>query len=777
MAEEHNPSWTRWPSSWSEDDATVLDPDHETASTAWSRLYGEALNIGEAVAIFDGGDAVFTLMPRGRVLVSSWPGNCSILQVPPPPLPPLPSEIPPLCLDSLPIPPPYVPAPPPFSEALEDGDESTVRFSIGHAHSEMTDVEREEFVRNGSILFARTDAGLSVKIDDFQRTKGKVERIEVTAGGQRVVDVNDWQFYCQNCDQEVIPHLGLKKDHTFHHKPEFGECYARSGEGARHYNSVRIMAAKLREFCEAKRILTVHRSCGHPKLVLYLGDCEVLVEKQLGDFKPDVVVRRGDVIILTVEIVDTHKSDGEKWLALAKISAVTIEVGVKEVIFWSGDQPIVCQRGLPECYYCAAASVESAERNRKKEPGFEWTEEQLAALAKIDEWFEGYESFFSLTGPAGTGKSTLMCEVIRRYPNLALMAMTGKAALRLSQITGRTAATLHSKMYFPPEPGEDLRFISLRPPEASHGCVDESSMMSPSVFDDLSRWGVRVLLVGDSYQLPPVITNVKEKEQYGEDYSVFSQVGGASLSTVMRSVGGVLRAATRIRTSGELYLQSDLDADGGYEFVRCASPMEKAVDDYLNDRKDHLLITWMNATRMASNRLIRERTGHEGELPDEDEPVLLRRNGQGYLNGEIVTCTGFEAGPVIGSLQTLWMTVSESPIRILVTVNGGSSSKGGEFFDGQQPWIEDWKKYHVDLKSGLYPEPIPATWAYCVTAHAAQGSEARRVTVFLNNGQERFSHFRKLTTLPSGERVSFAARWGYTAISRGKKRATLVLGK
>ena len=349
------------------------------------------------------------------------------------------------------------------------------------------------------------------------------------------------------------------------------------------------------------------------------------------------------------------------------------------------------------------------------------TEEQQIALGAIDAWYAGNEDFFALTGPAGTGKSTLLREVVDLYDPV-LTAMTGKAALRLEQVTGAAATTLHKVLYWPPKPGEDVRFDRLRdPPEPGRILVvDEASMMGPSVFAHLKRWGVRALFVGDSYQLPPVITEKKELEQWGEDYSVFAQVSGVALKTVMRNAGGVLRAATRVRETGSLYRASDLDGPGsGYEYLSCGNPIERAVEEYLADREDNALITWKNAVRMHVNRAVRERLGHDGPLPDAGEPVLVRKNGQGHLNGEIVTCGGFVSGPRAGSMRTLWMSVANGAPgeRLLVSVDGGSPGRGGEFFDGGQPWVEDWKKYLIDLKNQMLPEPIPLTWGYCGTAH------------------------------------------------------------
>ena len=417
-------------------------------------------------------------------------------------------------------------------------------------------------------------------------------------------------------------------------------------------------------------------------------------------------------------------------------------------------------------------------------PTFAWTPEQNEALARVANWRlrgSAYDfddnnvSFFSLTGPAGTGKTTVLRDVVNQMYGVALTAMTGKAALRLAEQTGRGASTLHRILYYPPSPGRAAEFTQLRDPEGiSYLIVDEASMMTPSVYRDLQKWasrGVRVLLVGDPYQLPPVITG-KELQQHGEDYSVFTYVKGAELKTVMRSAGGILRAATHVRERGEIFRTDD----DNYSFISTKTPLDHAVTEYVNDPDDHLVITWRNATRMAANKEVRKRLGHEGPLPDPGEPVLIKKNGNGFLNGEIVRCGEFEDGPMIADLPTLWMTTLDG-LKLLVTVNGGSGDKGGEFFDGGQPWVKNWSAYTRELEKLSLPEPAPITWGYCLTAHSAQGSEARRVTVFLEKGDDRSGYFRKPTTLPSGEKASFASRWVYTSTTRGRERAMMIVGR
>ena len=108
--------------------------------------------------------------------------------------------------------------------------------------------------------------------------------------------------------------------------------------------------------------------------------------------------------------------------------------------------------------------------------------------------------------------------------------------------------------------------------------------------------------------------------------------------------------------------------------------------------------------------------------------------------------------------------------------------------DGASPWVQNWGSYRGALHSQHqrdYPdcymdvpakEPIPITWAYALTAHKAQGSEWRRVTVFLSNADINNSYFFKNTALPDGSKMKFAMRWIYTAITRAREQVTIVIG-
>lgn len=66
---------------WSEDDATVSDPDHERLEAAFQRLFGRVFSRSEAVDGLDVGDAVFYLLPNDIVVCCSYPGNDAIYRL------------------------------------------------------------------------------------------------------------------------------------------------------------------------------------------------------------------------------------------------------------------------------------------------------------------------------------------------------------------------------------------------------------------------------------------------------------------------------------------------------------------------------------------------------------------------------------------------------------------------------------------------------------------------------------------------------------------------
>jgi len=131
-----------------------------------------------------------------------------------------------------------------------------------------------------------------------------------------------------------------------------------------------------------------------------------------------------------------------------------------------------------------------------------------------------------ITGRAGTGKSTFLRYLIKKLPkSMAVLAPTGVAALNVR------GQTIHSFFGFRPDITLE-KVYQLKPPDELREVyknletliIDEISMVRADLFDCieafLRKWGpsprkpfggVQMVLIGDLYQLPPVVTS-KEKE-------------------------------------------------------------------------------------------------------------------------------------------------------------------------------------------------------------------------------------------------------------------------
>lgn len=118
-----------------------------------------------------------------------------------------------------------------------------------------------------------------------------------------------------------------------------------------------------------------------------------------------------------------------------------------------------------------------------------------------------------LTGGPGTGKTTTIKGIIDLYISqghkVMLAAPTGRAAKRLSELTGHEAKTIHRMLEVEYSNSEipSFRRNSKNPLDCDVVVIDEISMVDLLLFEALLsalKLSCRIVLVGDSDQLPPV---------------------------------------------------------------------------------------------------------------------------------------------------------------------------------------------------------------------------------------------------------------------------------
>lgn len=118
-----------------------------------------------------------------------------------------------------------------------------------------------------------------------------------------------------------------------------------------------------------------------------------------------------------------------------------------------------------------------------------------------------------LTGGPGTGKTTALNGILKLFEldgiDVALTAPTGRAAKRMSEITGKEAKTIHRLLEVEWDKHDRTYFSrnARNPISAGAVIVDELSMVDISLFAsllDALPLGCRLIMVGDSDQLPAV---------------------------------------------------------------------------------------------------------------------------------------------------------------------------------------------------------------------------------------------------------------------------------
>ena len=119
-----------------------------------------------------------------------------------------------------------------------------------------------------------------------------------------------------------------------------------------------------------------------------------------------------------------------------------------------------------------------------------------------------------ITGGPGTGKTTILQGVLSLYEQMGLKpllcAPTGRAAKRLTEVTGQDASTIHRLLGAGIDPHSGKLFFAKDeqdPLKTDAVIVDEMSMVDIALLHSLFRAirpGTRLILVGDPDQLPPV---------------------------------------------------------------------------------------------------------------------------------------------------------------------------------------------------------------------------------------------------------------------------------
>ena len=457
--------------------------------------------------------------------------------------------------------------------------------------------------------------------------------------------------------------------------------------------------------------------------------------------------------------------------------------------------------------------------------GFQPTREQEKAAEMMAEFLfeESRDQVFLLRGYAGTGKTSLVGALVRCLDAMqrrtVLMAPTGRAAKVFSLHANHTAFTIHKRIYrqrvFTGEMADFTQNINLL--KHTLFIVDEASMISNEgvsgstfgtghLLDDLIQFvysgeGCRLMLVGDTAQLPPVGEELSPalEPDFLSGYGL--QVQHITLTQVVRQLSdsGILWNATMLRqliTNDQVVAFPQLRVAGFPDIrVMPGNELIEALEDayYQCGTDQTIVITRSNARANAFNQGIRGRIlGYDEELTGGDQLMIVKNNyhwvkPEGIeepdssqmdfiANGDVATIQRFHNERELHGFRFVDlilrfpdynnMEVEATAILDTLTSEAPALTRQQQETLFQRVW-DDYPELHNkrDRMKAIKEDPLfnalQIKYAYAVTCHKAQGGQWQRVFIdqgYMTDDMLSPDYFR----------------WLYTALTRATETVYLV---
>lgn len=371
-----------------------------------------------------------------------------------------------------------------------------------------------------------------------------------------------------------------------------------------------------------------------------------------------------------------------------------------------------------------------------------------------------------MTGPAGTGKTTIIQKVYQALTEhgyrVALAAPTGKAAKRISEATGFKAKTIHRLLEFSspgdvdPTTGKRSkvpfpRRFNRNPLEEDVVIVDEYAMVPTALHRmlvDAMRSGSKLRCFGDANQLPPI-------DDTGSEGPFVHILRTKDFPTVVLETLHRHDARSSIVTNGVRILRgmvpvADSESFGIRIDERPLAALTKALEyiakthegDNLFDKSSHQVITPQRVGKLGSFKLnqvmIDLYNAREGEPCVIEAPTWEVKRGRPpvtklYVGQKvIVTQNIYDLRPYIDDRPLPpqdYQQVFNGETGTITDVDGGYISIDlGDRCVTMPPVLE----YQDDTGTVRVSDPrVHIEHAYAITTHKAQGSEYDGVIYFV----------------------------------------------
>ncbi len=228
-------------------------------------------------------------------------------------------------------------------------------------------------------------------------------------------------------------------------------------------------------------------------------------------FLPEEKLLLATAQLLTVEL-DAVRQAVERLLEVDKLVRETL-AGISVVYLPRlYEAETYCAQSLKDFAshsFPAPKGLEKMIRQAAKESGIAYSAEQEQAIRE-----SATSGLLLITGGPGTGKTTILNGILSLLGQMQLKCLlaapTGRAAKRLTEVTGEEASTIHRLLEAGIDQNTGKMFFARdedNPLKADAVIVDEMSMVDVELMCALLQavpQGKRLIMVGDADQLPPV---------------------------------------------------------------------------------------------------------------------------------------------------------------------------------------------------------------------------------------------------------------------------------
>ena len=240
------------------------------------------------------------------------------------------------------------------------------------------------------------------------------------------------------------------------------------------------------------------------------------------------------------------------------------------------------------------------------------TPKQQQAMKLAIDWFKNDNKRpFVLSGVAGSGKTftaNKIIEAFNLYPeNVKFVTFTGMAAGVITR-RGQMATTIHRLIYIPIVKNNKVTFMKREhlDPNIKLIVVDEISMVGEDLFKDIQSFGIPILTLGDSAQLPPVN---RKAVKFLDKPDIFLD------EPVRQSLDNpIINIANMVRNKQELPMGKFADN------VYVLNPNQ--IDNSFLELADQILVSYNNSASQINNKYRREILNINSETPSVGDKII-----------------------------------------------------------------------------------------------------------------------------------------------------------